>query len=228
MSMTSPLAWLALAASLFVATHFLMSHPLRAPMVGLLGHRGFLAVYSLVSLATFAAMVGAAGRVGEEVPLWPVGDGLWLAATLLMWLGSILFVGALRKNPALPALSGAAPSIGEARGVFAITRHPLMWGFALWGVVHIVAAATPSAIIIALALIILGLVGSAGQDRKKLRLFGSRWREWMDRTSFIPFVRGAALPDGFALIGGTLLFLAATWAHGALGTMPAGPWRWIG
>ena len=40
--------WLRLA---FVGTHFLMSHPLRSPMVSALGERGFAGVYSLVVAA---------------------------------------------------------------------------------------------------------------------------------------------------------------------------------
>lgn len=226
--MNQPLILLALAAISFVGSHFMMSHPLRAAMVARLGDKGFLAVYSLVSLATFGLMLWAAWAVGAEQPLWQAGDGLWLAASLVMWLGSILFVGAYRNNPALPDASGAAPRIGEPRGVFMITRHPMMWGFALWGLVHLAVAPTVSTIIISLAIIILALGGSVGQDRKKLALFGPIWREWMERTSFVPFARGGALPGAFATIGGTLLFFAATWAHGALGAMPAGPWRWIG
>lgn len=219
---------LALAASLFVGTHFLMSHPLRSFMVASLGNNGFFAAYSLVSFATFGFMLWAAARVGEEQLLWLVGDGLWLAASLFMWAGSILFVGAFRDNPALPDMSGGPPRIGEARGVFAISRHPMMWGFALWGLVHLIVAARPSTIIISVAIITLALGGAAGQDHKKLALYGPAWRQWMDRTSFVPFARGWSLPGAFASLGGTLLFVAATWAHGALGGVAAGPWRWIG
>ena len=39
---------------------------------------------------------------------------------------------------------------------------------------------------------------------------------------------GDAIPRGHALFGGILLWLAATWGHGALGYMAAGIWRWIG
>ena len=31
-----------------------------------------------------------------------------------------------------------------------------------------------------------------------------------------------------ALLGGIILWLAASWAHGALGYMVAGVWRWVG
>ena len=42
------------AASIaFVGTHFALSHPVRAPLVGRLGENGFRGLYSIVSLATF-------------------------------------------------------------------------------------------------------------------------------------------------------------------------------
>ena len=34
--------------------------------------------------------------------------------------------------------------------------------------------------------------------------------------------------DGFALLLGTVLWLGATWAHGALGGQPAGVWAFLG
>ena len=57
---------------------------------------------------------------------------------------------------------------------------------------------------------------------------GEVWRDWRSKTSFIPYGRGLKSADGFALSLGTLLWLAATWAHGALGGMPAGVWAFLG
>ena len=42
------------------------------------------------------------------------------------------------------------------------------------------------------------------------------------RAALVPFARGFALPDGFALAVGTSIWLAATWAHGACGFQRAG------
>jgi hypothetical protein len=61
------------------------------------------------------------------------------------------------------------------------------------------------------------------QDLKKSALMGEAWHEWTAQTAFIPFTRGIANPGAVALIGGTLLFLIATWVH----PMPVGFWRWI-
>jgi uncharacterized membrane protein len=138
-----------------------------------------------------------------------------------MWLGSILFVGSFVGNPALP---GAAGPKGGPKRVFAITRHPMMWGFALWAIVHLMVVATPKALVLDGAILLLAGVGAALQDRKKAGLLGGAWHEWTAQTAFWPFARGLANPGAFALVGGTLLFLIATWLH----PMPVGIWRWIG
>ncbi len=183
----------------------------------------------MVALATFFAIVWTYGAAADAAPapLWSAGQGGWIAATLLMWFGSILFLGSLRRNPAFPRPDAPVGSIDPARGVFSITRHPMNWGFALWALVHIIANPTPASLTVTGALLILALGGSVGQDIKKEKLLGGVWREWKSRTAFVPFGRGFAFPDAFALVGGTLLWLAATYAHGALGYRPAGVWAFF-
>ncbi len=223
----TPLAAVAFWAAAFVGSHLLMSHPLRASLVSRLGERGFSALYSLVSFVTLGLMVWNARQVGPESALWTAPDGIWLAATLLMWFASILLVGSFRGNPALPNPGAPVTHIGEARGVFRITRHPMMWSFALWAVAHSAVWPEPSTLITCAAILLLALLGAAGQDRKKDRLIGAAWQDWRGRTSFVPFARGVALPDAFALIGGTLLFMLATWLHPLLGAPSVGPARWF-
>lgn len=220
---------LALASAAFVGTHFAMSHPLRAPMVRVLGERWFGLVYMLVSFVTLYAMTRYYSPAAAESPgaLWDAGQAGWLLATLLMWLGSMLFVGSLLRNPAFPTGGKPVTHIGAAKGVFAITRHPMMWGFAIWALVHAIVFPTLASLTISAAIAILALGGAYGQDFKKTKLIGEPWRDWVRRTSFLPFGRGFASPGTFALIGGTLLWLAATWAHGALGYRPAGIWAFL-
>jgi uncharacterized membrane protein len=218
----TPQMGLTLSAILFVGLHFLLSHPLRAPLVRALGAGPFQGVYSLVALITFGSMIYFYWLIGREPQLWVAGDAVWLAASLLMWLGAILFVGSFVKNPALP---GARLARGRTPGgVFAITRHPMMWGFASWAIIHLLVVATPKALVFDGAILLLALGGSIGQDSKKRALMGARWHEWTAQTAFVPFTRGVANPGMVALIGGTLLFFIATWAH----PVPAGFWRWIG
>jgi uncharacterized membrane protein len=214
------MAALALAALAFVGTHFLMSHPLRAAMVARFGDRGFAGVYSLVSLLTFGAMIWAYRALGDQTPVWSAGEIAWAIGAVLMWLASILFAGSFVGNP---ALAGASAKARAPSGVLAITRHPMMWSFAVWAVVHAGLIATPKALLLDAAILLLALGGSAGQDRKKRALMGETWHEWSAQTAFVPFARGLASPGLFALIAGSALFVAATWLH----PMPVGPWRWM-
>lgn len=212
----------------FVGSHFAMSHPLRAPLVARLGDKGFQLVYTLVSFATFFLMVEGFRRAPIATPYWTAGDGIWAVSTVLMLIAAILFAGSLIGNPALPVPEAAAKKIAvkEPAGVFRITRHPMMWSFALWGVSHILVAPRPDTFILCGAIIILALVGARLQDGKKFVLMGDAWLHWQARTSFLPFARGLAFPGWLALIGGTILWLAAQWAHLPAGVGAAGIFRW--
>lgn len=231
-----PMSLLVTTCALFVGSHLALSHPLRVGLASRLGERGFLIVYSIVALATFVLLVQAFRGMPPEPPLWAVDDPLWMLATVLVLFASILFMGSLIGNPALPDPNAAAAAQGAPRGVFAITRHPMMWGFALWALAHALVVPTPAQIVLSATIAFLALVGSAGQDAKKARLMGDAWRHWAARTSFVPFGRqvaratpwGDTIPRGHALFGGVALWIAATWAHGALGYMVAGIWRWVG
>jgi len=142
----------------------------------------------------------------------------------LMWIGSILFMGSLRRNPALPRPGKQILKIDDPNGVFAITRHPMMWGFALWAIVHAIVNSTLASLILSFAIAFLALVGAAMQDRKKEALLGDLWRDWKAKTSFIPYGKGLKSADAFALVTGTLVWLAATWLHNP----PVGVWAFFG
>jgi uncharacterized membrane protein len=219
----------------FVGFHFLLSHPLRKPLAGAIGEAPFLGFYSLVALLTFGWMIVAFRAIPPEPLWWNVGDMGWTAASAAMLIGSILFAGSLIGNPALPNPSGAAPHIREPHGVFRITRHPMMWGFAIWALVHLAVFPTLANAVLTATILILALVGAALQDRKKIALQPQSWPDWQARTAFVPFAAQFAgnkpwtLGGATAILGGTILWFAATWAHTLLGgAMAAGIWRWIG
>lgn len=222
----------------FVGTHFLLSHPLRTSLVKMFGRGGFLGAYSLVAIATFLWVVFAFQAAPAGTPAWEVGDGIWALATVLMLLGSILFTGSLIGNPALPGPPDVAKAATArpARGVFAITRHPMMWGFAFWALIHLLVSPQPRVIALTVAIGFLALAGSMGQDAKKAALMGDSWKDWSSRTSFMPFgnqiggVSGwnTAWPGRTVVLAGVALWLLASWLHPMLGAPVAGIWRWMG
>ncbi len=229
---------LKIASAAFVGSHLLMSHPLRRPVVALTGEGGFRVIYSLVSLVTFGWMIHAFQAMPATPPSSMVGDLGWGLASAVMWCASVLLAGSFFGNPALPMPTALAAAAARRTpvGVFAITRHPMMWSFALWGIVHIILWPTPENHIFAGAIVALALIGALGQDMKKSRLMGEAWLGWQRRTAFFPFVAQFtgrfgwhATWPGWGVLGiGTVLWLAMTWLHSPLGArMAAGIWRWL-
>lgn len=224
--MDTALIELILANGAFVGTHFLMSHPLRAPMVRALGTAGFQIAYTLVSFATFG-WVYFAFKAAPAGGLPGSGEAGWIIATLLTLPAMVLLAGSLIGNPALPTPMAQEQARAEPRGVFRVTRHPMMWGIALWAASHMVLLWSTRTMITAFAMGLLALVGAHLQDRKKETLMGEAWALWESRTHFWPrwtaLLQAGALPWAVGLI----LFVFLSWLHLPLGQIPAGIWRWF-
>jgi uncharacterized membrane protein len=224
------LVLLLLGTIAFVGTHLAMSHPLRMRLVGQLGEAGFRLLYSLVSFVTLGWMIWAY-QSADPWPLWTAPDWAWIAASLTLLAASVLLVGSLIRNPAFPHPGAAKLASAPARGVYAITRHPMNWSFVLWALTHIAVYGSPRNLIVAFGILVLAIAGSIGQDRKKRALM-TDWSKWEARTSFVPFgalISGkakwrAASPGWIALSGGLLFWLAVTSLHAPSASLPG----WLG
>lgn len=218
------------ASAVFVGSHFLMSHPLRPRLVARLGNSGFLGCYSLISFATFGWMIWAFQQAPKGEYLWLPSDVIWGVSSVLTLLAATFFCGSLIRNPALPnpnpdagkALAAQSPS-----GMFLVTRHPMMWGFALWGVAHILIAPRTDSFIFVGSIIFLALVGAWAQERKKIAALGDAWRSWQARTSYWPRLSQLGRIGWRLWLVGIALWLIATWAHNFFGAYGAGLFRWF-
>ena len=218
------LAGLTLATLAVVGSHLVLSHPLRTRLVQNMGEAAFTLLYSLIAFATLGWMILAWRGLTNSVPLWIAPLWWWGVASGIMLFACILLVGSLVRNPAFPHPGVKPPAMRPATGVFAITRHPMNWSFILWAFVHLSLWWSPRNLIVAAGILVLAVVGSIGQDRKKRAVLGDSWRGWESRTSFIPFkalIDGripwrAADPGWIALLGGLALWLAITWYHAPL------------
>lgn len=220
--------WMLIAANAaFVGTHFAMSHPLRAPMVKALGAGGFTAAYSIVSFATLG-WVAFAFKSAPPADLGGSGEAGWIIATLLTWPAMVLLAGSLIGNPALPTPMAEAQARAEPKGVFRVTRHPMMWGIGLWALSHIALMWSTRTMITALAMGILALVGAKLQDAKKEALMGASWAEWESKTSYWPQLGRLFSVGAVPLVAGTVLWLAGSWLHLWSAGIPAGVWKWVG
>ena len=77
-----PMAILALATAVFLATHYVSSTPLRAGLVWMFCENGYLGFYIAVSLAAIGWMIWAYAKAPYE-RLW-VGDEFKVWAVVLM------------------------------------------------------------------------------------------------------------------------------------------------
>ena len=210
----------------FVGSHFAMSHPLRAPMVRALGAGGFQIAYTLVSFATLAS-VYYTFVAAPPADLPGSGDIGWIAASLITLPAMILLAGSFIGNPALPTPLAEAQARAEPKGVFKVTRHPMMWGIGLWAASHIILFWSTHTLITALAMGILALVGAKLQDAKKEVLMGESWAEWESKTSYWPRWGKLLSVGAVPLITGTALGLALCGAHLWRAGIPAGIWKWL-
>lgn len=226
--MEPEIASLIAASVAFVGSHFALSHPLRAPLVGMLGERGFLSVYVLVAFVTMGWMIAAFLAAPYAPRLWNgTKDWPWVIGCALTLTGLTLFLGSLQNNPALPEQDTEGLAAKVPTGAFRVTRHPMMWGFALWAGAHVLVGPTPRTLVVAGAVLVLALVGAHLQDRRKSVQIGAGWTAWEAKTSYWP--RPSALGAlGWLWLVGFVLWLALTWAHAPVGYVPAGAWKWIG
>lgn len=167
--MDTGLVQLIVAAGCFVVTHFAMSGPLRARMVCAWREQGFLTVYSLVSIVTLGWTIVAFDRAPVTGAAW---DGMqpvaWILGSILTIASLALLLPSFKRNPALPGVKAAGLGTVIPSGVFTITRHPMMWGVTLWALGHIVVAPTAPVFILMGALILVALLGSHFQDKRKI------------------------------------------------------------
>lgn len=211
----------------FVGSHFVMSHPLRAPMVRMLGEKGFSLAYSAVSFATLA-WVYFAFTAAPPADLPGSGEIGWIAATIITWPAMVLLAGSFAGNPALPTPLAEAQARAEPKGVFRVTRHPMMWAIGLWALSHLVLFWSTRTMITAAAMGTLALLGAKLQDGKKAALMGEAWAEWSRKTSYWPRLGQLFGVGAVPLVAGTVLWLAGSWVHLWNAGIPAGVWKWLG
>jgi uncharacterized membrane protein len=190
-TMTILLLWLAFAAS-----HMLLSSLwLRPRMVGALGEKGFLGVYSLISLVTFFPLVYVYfGNKHAGSMIWSIAitPPMEIAINVVMGVAIIILVaGVLTPSPASMSVSPDASV--EVKGVHYITRHGVFMGTGLFGLIHLIPNGFASDIAFFAGFPIFAVVGCIHQDRRKLVTDSARYTEFHAATPLIPFTGNQTL-----------------------------------
>ena len=186
-----------LALAAFVALHVGVSATgLRARLAGAMGEGLYRALFSLLSIILLGWMIWSLGAVRGDpfnalnVPLWAPPDWLRGPAIALIALGITLAVaGLLSPGPTLAGFEArglAAPD--PARGVLRITRHPFLWGVALWGAGHAMVNGERFALMLFGALTFMVIFGTRSIDRKGRARDPEGWARFEAITSNVPFM----------------------------------------
>src|SRR5215813_10365892 len=217
------------ASAYFLLIHFGVSGTkLRDTLVARLGEGPYRGAFALASLLGLVWM-GYAYRHAPTIPLWGLLLGFRPAAYVLVLIALIFVViGIATPSPTRVGMeSKLAQGPDIARGMVRITRHPFLWGVALWALVHLIVNGDLASLILFGSLLVLALGGTAAIDAKRRRNFGAQWVQFANATSNLPFAAIAAgrnrLAPALVEIGlwrpaaAILAYAAAFYLHGRLG-----------
>jgi len=210
-----------LAGAAFLASHLgLSSTAVRGRLVERLGEKGFRGVYSLVALLALGAMIAGYAHAAASLHfLWFPGHGLRHLPLLVMPVALMLIAGGvLAPNPSAVGMTDALDRSEPARGVLRVTRHPVMWGIALWAGVHVLANGDAASLLFFGGLLLTAVLGSLHLDRRMAAEQGERWRRFAAVTSYLPF---AALLGGRQRWVWSELAWPAAWGLGAFALLLA-------
>ena len=216
------------AALAWVLLHVVVAGPLRPALVGRLGLPAYRGLFSLLSAAALAWLI-LAYRAAPYIELWPSAGWVTMVPLVVMPVALLLLVGGLRPgNPTLAGpdmvLKGELPVTGFTK----ITRHPMLWAFALWAASHMIANGDVATLLLAGAVLVTALNGMASIDRKRMAQFGDVWQRFSQKTSIIPFAAAAAGRNrlrfediGFLnILGAAALYALILWAHASVFGVP--------
>ncbi|MCB4824990.1 NnrU family protein [Roseicella aerolata] len=180
------MAWLLFAALIWVGVHVGIAGPaLRGAIVARLGEGGFRLGFSLLSVLAIVLLVQA-WRGAETAPLWFAPGWLRWVLALLMLPAFILFVASVAKrNPT--ALGGERQLGAEPTGIQRVTRHPMLWSFALWALAHILGNGDSASLVFFGAFLVTALAGMPSIDAKLAKRAPEAWARLAAGTSILPF-----------------------------------------
>jgi len=185
---------LILAALFFTGLHFgIAGTSLRRVLVERLGETRYRAAFSVFSLGGLVWLIHAY-RYAGYVETW--GQLYWfrpLAAVLMLVAFLLAVLGLTTPNPTAVNGERLLADDRPAVGVVRLTRHPFLWGVALWALTHLIVNGDVAAFLLFGSLLALVLGGMLSIDGKRRRSLGKQWDRFAAVTSVVP---GAAIRSG--------------------------------
>jgi uncharacterized membrane protein len=211
----------------------------RDAITGTIGEGPYMGLFSLASVGAIVWLVmayNAAQKSGADPSLYDLGPGIRHLGIPVIAIAFFLGLqGLLSPNPTSIRQEAAATKEGTVTGVLRITRHPFLWGVAIWSAFHLAANGDQASVVLFGTLFVLSILGTFSIDAKRKRKMGEAWNGFAAKTSNIPFA---------AIIGGrtslrlgedfgwrfwvtALVFLAVLFSHARIFGVSPFPGGWV-
>lgn len=217
----------AIAFLAFYGCHMIPARPaLRNRLAATLGERGYLVIFSLLSIGLLAWLIIAAAQA-PYVALWD--RALWQNAVpqIVMLPACLLAAFGMGVKGGLSLGSRTNSPFDRAEpGIAGITRHPLLWALALWSLSHLVPNGDFAHVILFGSFAVSAFLGMAAFDRRTRRRVGEAdWQAVRRVTAHVPFAsgfrwRGVDRPGLRGLIGVGLYLLLLLLHEPVIGLSP--------
>ena len=180
---------LVLAAAFFVGIHVgIAGTRVRDGLVARLGEQAYLGLFSGLSRVALIWLT-TAYAAAPYVVTWGQLSNLRPLALVVVLLAFVLVVlGLTTPSPTVVGGEKTLEAAEPATGIQRVTRHPFLWGVAIWAAVHFVANGHVKAAVLFGSLLLLGVIGPWSIDQKRARRFGASWDRYAAVTSNVPFV----------------------------------------
>ena len=214
------------AALFFVLLHLLVSGThVRDALTSRIGQGPYMGLFSLASLGGLLwlgfAFAGALGTPGDRF-YWEINATARYVQIGLQLVAMLLIVpGLTTPNPTSVRQEGALDRPDVVRGMLRVSRHPFLWGVAVWAAGHLLVKGDTASIVLFASMLVLALFGTASIDAKRRRALGAKWDAFAAQTSSVPFLAIVQGRQRLSLgeIGWWRIALAVTvwallaWAH---------------
>ena len=182
---------LILAAAVFLGIHLLIAGTrVRDGIVGAVGENAYLGLFSLASIGIIVWLIIAYSHAqsGDDPILYTTGIGVRHLGIPIVLLAFLIGVpGLMTPNPTAVRMSEAATRAETVRGILRITRHPFLWGVAIWSAFHLAVNGDEASVIFFGAFFLLSVLGTFSIDAKRQRKLGADWEGFAAKTSNVPF-----------------------------------------
>lgn len=185
------MGYLLAASVVFILLHRVVSgSKARQMIVQRVGEPAYGRLFQLASVAavTWLGFAYAGARTPVAVaPLWTtmqVARDLQIVVQPLALL--LIVAGFTTPNPGTFRQEEVADRPDAVHGILRVTRHPFLWGVAIFAAGHIVAAPTVRNVVLFGTLLFVALTGTLSIDAKRRRSLGAKWTSFAARTSNLP------------------------------------------